>query len=238
MENNEKPVENINTGNTTQDIVPKKTNNKKKSLIIIAVILVVIALGIFIFFKVRSNKNNSKPDDNNQNQVEVKRENKYSNYQLKDNTLSNFDLYFLQLENNKKNMVYSPLSIKYVLEMLNSGADGETKNQITDILGTYVNKKYTNNRNMSFANALFVRNSYKDNIKTSYIDTLLNQYNASVTYDSFKNASTINKWVSDKTFNLINNAFSDDDLSDLNFVLANALAIDMDCVNKIQAPYE
>ena len=238
MENNEKTVENINTGNTTQDIVPKKTNNKKKSLIIIAVILVVIALGIFIFFKVRSNKNNSKPDDNNQNQVEVKRENKYSNYQLKDNTLSNFDLYFLQLENNKKNMVYSPLSIKYVLEMLNAGADGETKNQITDILGTYVNKKYTNNRNMSFANALFVRNSYKDNIKTSYIDTLLNQYNASVTYDSFKNASTINKWVSDKTFNLINNAFSDDDLSDLNFVLANALAIDMDWVNKIQAPYE
>ena len=56
MENNEKPVENINTGNTTQDIVPKKTNNKKKSLIIIAVILVVIALGIFIFlFDFRSN---------------------------------------------------------------------------------------------------------------------------------------------------------------------------------------
>ena len=134
-------------------------------------------------------------------------------------------------------MLYSPLSIKYVLEMLNSGAEGETKNQITDILGTYINKKYTNNRNMSFANALFVRNSYKDSIKTSYIDTLLNQYNATVAYDDFKSANTINNWVSNKTFKLINNAFNDSDIKNYDFVLANALAIDMDWVNKIQDLY-
>lgn len=240
MENNNETVktENINNNNDLQsnnvDNNPKKTN-KKKSLIIITIILVIIVAGVLVFLKVK--KNNSKPDDNKQNQVEVKRENKYSEYQLKDNTLSNFDLYFLQLENNKKNMIYSPLSIKYVLEMLNSGAEGETKNQITDILGTYVNKKYTNNRNMSFANALFVRNSYKDSIKTSYIDTLLNQYNATVTYDDFKSANTINNWVSNKTFKLINNAFDDSDIKDYDFVLANALAIDMDWVNKIQDLY-
>ena len=240
MENNNETVktENINNNNDLQsnnvDNNPKKTY-KKKSLIIITIILVIIVAGILVFLKVK--KNNSKPDDNKQNQVEVKRENKYSEYQLKDNTLSNFDLYFLQLENNKKNMIYSPLSIKYVLEMLNSGAEGETKNQITDILGTYVNKKYTNNRNMSFANALFVRNSYKDSIKASYIDTLLNQYNATVTYDNFKSANTINNWVSNKTFKLINNAFDDSDIKDYDFVLANALAIDMDWVNKIQDLY-
>ena len=240
MENNNETVntENINSNNDLQnnniDNNPKK-NNKKKSLIIITIILVIIVAGILVFLKTK--KNNSKPDDNNQNQVEVKRENKYSEYQLKDNTLSNFDLYFLQLENNKKNMIYSPLSIKYVLEMLNSGAEGETKNQITDILGTYVNKKYTNNRNMSFANALFVRNSYKDSIKTSYIDTLLNQYNATVAYDDFKSANTINNWVSNKTFKLINNAFNDSDIKNYDFVLANALAIDMDWVNKIQDLY-
>ena len=240
MENNNETVktENINNNNDLQsnnvDNNPKKTN-KKKSLIIITIILVILVAGVLVFLKVK--KNNSKPDDNKQNQVEVKRENKYSEYQLKDNTLSNFDLYFLQLENNKKNMIYSPLSIKYVLEMLNSGAEGETKNQITDILGTYVNKKYTNNRNMSFANALFVRNSYKDNIKTSYIDTLLNQYNATVAYDDFKSANTINNWVSNKTFKLINNAFDDSDIKDYDFVLANALAIDMDWVNKIQDLY-
>ena len=240
MENNNETVntENINNNNDLQsnnvDNNPKKAN-KKKSLIIITIILIITVAGVLVFLKVK--KNNSKPDDNKQNQVEVKRENKYSEYQLKDNTLSNFDLYFLQLENNKKNMIYSPLSIKYVLEMLNSGAEGETKNQITDILGTYVNKKYTNNRNMSFANALFVRNSYKDSIKTSYIDTLLNQYNATVSYDDFKSANTINNWVSNKTFKLINNAFIDSDIKDYDFVLANALAIDMDWVNKIQDLY-
>ena len=227
MENNEKPVIN----NNTQDMVPKKTNNKKKSLIIITIILVIIALGIFIFFKVNVNKNNSKPNDNKEN-VEVKRENKYSAYQLKDNKLSNFDLYFLQLENNKQNMIYSPLSIKYVLEMLSSGTDGESKYQIDDILGTYTNKKYTNNKNMSFANALFVRNSYKDNIKTSYVDTLKDKYNAEVIYDDFKNVNTINKWVSDKTYKLINNLY--DDISDNDFILANALGIDMEWINKIQ----
>ena len=227
MEDNEKTVIN----NNTQDMVPKKTNNKKKSLIIITIILVIIALGIFIFFKVKDNKNNSKPNDNKEN-VEVKRENKYSAYQLKDNKLSNFDLYFLQLENNKQNMIYSPLSIKYVLEMLSSGTDGESKYQIDDILGTYTNKKYTNNKNMSFANALFVRNSYKDNIKTSYVDTLKDKYNAEVIYDDFKNVNTINKWVSDKTYKLINNLY--DDISDNDFILANALGIDMEWINKIQ----
>ena len=163
MENNEKPVINNDTGNlnNNEDIIKNKNkNNKKKWIIITAVILLIIVLGLVIFFKVRSNKNNSNDDNNNQNQTEVKRENKYSAYQLKDNTLSNFDLYFLQLENDKKNMVYSPLSIKYALEMLSSGADGETKYQIDDILGTYTNKQYTSNKNMSFANALFINNSY------------------------------------------------------------------------------
>ena len=163
MENNNETVntENINNNNDLQsnniDNNPKKAN-KKKSLIIITIILVIIVAGVLVFLKVK--KNNSKPDDNKQNQVEVKRENKYSEYQLKDNTLSNFDLYFLQLENDKKNMVYSPLSIKYALEMLSSGTDKETKYQIDDILGTYTNKQYTSNKNMSFANALFINNSY------------------------------------------------------------------------------
>lgn len=233
MENNEKPVINNDTGNlnNNEDIIKNK-NNKKKWIIITAVILLIIVLGLVIFFKVRSNKNNSNDDNNNQNQTEVKRENKYSAYQLKDNTLSNFDLYFLQLENDKKNMVYSPLSIKYALEMLSSGTDKETKYQIDDILGTYTSKQYISNKNMSFANALFINNSYKDNIKSSYIDTLKNKYNAEVIYDDFKNANTINKWVSDKTYKLINNLY--DDVTDNDFILANALGIDMEWVKKIQ----
>lgn len=43
----------------------------------------------------------------------------------------------------------------------------------------------------------------------------------------------INSWISDKTFKLINNAI--DDVSEKNFILANALAIDMEWVKKIQS---
>ena len=83
MENNNETVntENINNNNDLQsnniDNNPKKAN-KKKSLIIITIILVIIVAGVLVFLKVK--KNNSKPDDNKQNQVEVKRENKYSEY--------------------------------------------------------------------------------------------------------------------------------------------------------------
>ena len=59
------------------------------------------------------------------------------------------------------NKLYSPLSIKYALEMLAEGANGESKEQISNIIGTYNAKKYTNSSNMSFANALFIKNSFK-----------------------------------------------------------------------------
>ena len=45
-------------------------------------------------------------------------------------------------------MLYSPLSIKYALERLNEGAEGDTKEQITNILGSYINKKYQNNQKL------------------------------------------------------------------------------------------
>ena len=39
---------------------------------------------------------------------------------------TDFATQFLKLENANKNMVYSPLSIKYALKMLNEGANGNT----------------------------------------------------------------------------------------------------------------
>lgn len=45
-----------------------------------------------------------------------------SDFWISSNSLEDFDLYFLKLENNSKNMVYSPLSIKYTLEMLSYGS--------------------------------------------------------------------------------------------------------------------
>lgn len=208
----------------------ERKKNSKKGIIIGLVILVLILLSSFIFLKLKSKKDNSA--NNNSHEEEVKKENKYSKYELHSNTLEDFDLYFLQLENDKSNKVYSPLSIKYVLAMLSEAATDETKEELTNILGTYQNTKYTNTANMALGNALFIRNSYQNSIKSTYIDTLKNKYNADVIYDEFKNNKTINNWLNKNTNGLIKEL--SDDISDKDFILVNSLAIDMEWVNKLQ----
>ena len=154
-----------------------------------------------------------------------------SEFRMTGNGLEEFDIQFLKLENNSKNTVYSPLSIKYALEMLGEGSNGETRTQIDAVIGDYKAKKYVNSDHMSFANAMFIRNSFKDGVKKTYTDNLSNKYNAEVIYDNFDNPDNINKWVSDKTFNLINNLINDVSAND--FFLINALAIDMNWNNQI-----
>ena len=225
---------------TTTETTNVKKNKKKKIIIIAIVLLIVTTLGCIYFFKIKDNntttsKVGDKKDDNSltdkDKDKDLSDENYNNKYKLSGNSLEDFDLYFLQLENERKNKVYSPLSIKYALSMLNEGANGKTKKQISSVIGDYNAKKYSNNSNMSFANALFIRDSFKDSIKDSYINTLSNKYNAEVIFDSFKTPNKLNSWVSNKTFKLINNLF--DDVSQNNFILANALAIDMEWVNVI-----
>lgn len=153
-------------------------------------------------------------------------------YALKSNYLEDFDLRFLQLENDRKNKIYSPISIKYVLAMLNEGTEGESKEQISSLIGEYKSNKYINSENMSFANALFIRDSYKGTVKENFVNSLKNKYNANVEYDSFNSAEKMNSWISDKTLGLIDNMLDDSSISELNFTLVNALAIDMDWEEK------
>jgi len=160
----------------------------------------------------------------------------YSDLRMSGNGLENFDLSFLQLEGRARNTIYSPLSIKYALEMLGEGAEGQTKAQIDAVVGDYVAKKYNNNANMSFANALFIKDSFKGNVNKSYVNTLSDKYYAEVMYDSFESPKKINDWVSKKTFNLINDLV--DDPSSLEYMIINALAIDMEWVEKIRDPYK
>ena len=193
----------------------EKSNKKNKNLIVIIIVIVILALGGVYFSSIKDNKNNK---------------------EKKEETISNFDLTFLTLEEGEKNKIYSPLSIKYALAMLNEGAKGTTKEQIDNILGDYKPHKYTSTDNMSFANAMFINNNYKNRIKESYQKNLNDKYNAEVIYDDFTSANNINNWVSNKTFNLVNNMF-DDSIKNTISVLINALAIDMEWNKNIQATY-
>lgn len=203
-------------------------NKKNKIIIISLIVAIVLCIGAITFIIVKHNINNKKGNTIENNPVVTT-----SKYRMSGNNIEDFDLFFLKLENNKENMTYSPLSIKYALAMLNEGAVGETNDQIKAVIGDYKANKYENSSNMSLANALFVKDTEKDNIKEQYKTNLENKFNAEVIYDSFENPNNINNWVKNKTFGLVNHLF--DDVSDKMFALVNALAIDMDWVYQIQA---
>lgn len=202
---------------------PKKKNKGVKAIVIILILILLAVLGYAAYLNFFAAKKTVKST-----KTEVQ-----SDYRLSGNGLEDFDLYFMKQENKLTNKVYSPLSIKYALEMLAEGAKGETKTQLDSILGEYKSKSYPNSQNMSFANAMFVRNTFKDMVKEDYINDLKEKYNAEVQFADFNSAKPINDWVSNKTLNLINNLFSDDAISQNNFVLLNALAIDMYWNNQI-----
>ena len=235
VENNNQEYEPAESVNNEEFQVEDSDDHKLLNGIIIAIILIVIFVGTsFATYYIMNTKpiQTKKPVEvPADTPVEEKNDDNLA-YQIKDNSIGDFDIQFLKLENNKENVIYSPLSIKYALEMLKEGANGETKEQIERIVGDYTPKKYANNANMSFANAMFIRDTYKKSVKEEYVNNLTKNYNAAIIYDSFKNPDNINKWIKGKTFNLIDNLIQN--VNDVNYVLINALAIDMEWVNKIQ----
>ena len=214
-------------GNVSNSQVVDK---KKKNQLMVGIVAGVVLLCVLSFggWYILSQNTKEKPGRASVDGKEYK-----SEYRLSGNSLEDFDLYFMKLENIEKNKVYSPLSIKYALEMLAEGASGDTKKQLDAVIGDYVAKSYPNNDHMSFANAMFIRNTFKENVLSDYTNNLTSKYGAEVVYDEFQDASTINNWVSNKTFKLIENLVEDDKVRDANFYLVNALAIDMNWTNQI-----
>lgn len=140
---------------------------------------------------------------------------------------SNFNLKFLKTINNnyKENYLVSPYSVKAALSMLREGANGETKQEIVNLLENN-EFKIIDNKDVKIANAIFIKDIYKDKIKTDYTNLLSNKYNSEVKYDSFKTPDVINSWAKEKTDGMIPKVI---DRVDPNFViaLANAIAIDV-----------
>ena len=196
-----------------------KKSNKKIIIPIIVFLVIAILLAILVPPFLKGHKKES---------GEVKKNLKASDYRMKGNSLEDFDLFFLKEENKEENVVYSPLSIKYALAMLADASAGESKEQITNVIGDYKSKKYTNSEHLSLANAFFIKNSFKESVKKEYKDLVSSKYNAEVVFDDFSSAKTMNKWISDKTLGLLKDMLADSDVQGLDFALINALAIDMD----------
>ena len=219
-------------------------NNKRKkislstyilSLIIIALLSVCIFLSCTIIFDSKNNQTAEQMAEKDKTSSTNNTENEVTkttiNVKAQKNIISNFDLSFLKIENQEINKIYSPLSIKYALKMLEEGTSGDSKTQISKIVGNISLTKYNINNNIALANALFINNSYQNSIKQNYITALSTKYNAEVIADSFESVENINTWLSNKTLNLINNGVNNIS-PDTAFLLVNALGIDMEWEQK------
>ena len=173
-----------------QQVSKKKKGKKGLLTCIILLLLCSIAGSGYYYFNLK---------DKAPNKIDNETKKYTSDYQLSGNDLSDFDLSFLKLENEEKNKIYSPLSIKYALEMLAEGAKGDSKAQIDAVIGKYNAKSYPNSEHMSFANAMFIRDSYKDKVNENYSNKIKSKYGAEVILDPFASPDNINGWVSNKT---------------------------------------
>lgn len=125
----------------------------------------------------------------------------------------------------KENYLISPYSIEIALNMLKVGANGDTQKQITSVLPDRTVNDVIN-KNVKVANALFIKNKYKDVIVKDFYDKLKYDYSAEMLYDEFSTPKVINDWVNEHTDGMIPKLM---DNIDPEFVLglANALAIDV-----------
>ncbi len=234
------PVEPTDQTTTTEPIQPAPTAEpetpSKSRSVLLAVILVALMIvggvGAALFL---SGEQGDKKIDNSTSDQDTPTTEK-DKYDL--STISDFDLSFLKLENNDKNVIYSPLSIKFALAMLADAADNDSETQIRDLIGNFKPKFYLNSENLSLANAMFIRNEIKDEIYDTYTDTIKENYNAEVVYDSFESPDPANKWISDKTLGIIKQTLKQEDITnEIDYLLINALAIDMNWNYALQCAY-
>ena len=190
--------------------------NKKVLITIISILcIVVLGLGVYAGYK-KANKDDKQ---------EAKKDAPVKTVDPKD---VNYNERIVKLVNNKVegNYLISPYSIEIALNMLKDGADGATREQIENAVGTREIPVFTAENRISVVNGAFIKAKYKDYIEKGFYDRL-NVRKAEIIYDEFKTPEKINEWVNKNTYEMIPKIL--DEIDD-KFVLgiANAVAIDVE----------
>lgn len=144
------------------------------------------------------------------------------------NKNNNFDYKFLKQIEGNDNTLVSPLSMAYLLSMIQSGAKGNTLNELNIALDNYDLQPMENiDSKISMADSMWINNKYKNDINNTFATALKINYHSEVLYDEFINADNINKWVSEKTYNMINELFPSDSVNSVDTIMAlvNAIGI-------------
>ena len=132
----------------------------------------------------------------------------------------------------KDNYMISPYSIEVALSMVREGADGETLSQMEKVVPERKIKDLSIPGKVGIANALFIKNSRKKDVKSSFQDILTTKYQSEILYDDFKTPKKINDWVYQKTNKMIPKVLEQ---IDPDFVLGIANAISME--EEWQSPF-
>ncbi len=192
--------------------------NKKEYIIKIICAVVIIMLGgfaIFMAIKEDGSKNDPKVSPTPTMDVEPIK-------------VSDFTYDIIKLVNEEKNSNYliSPYNIEIALNMLRDGAEDNTKNEFDKAIGNRTINDVSVKDKINIANVVFIKNNYKNDIKSDYTKVLTNKYDAEILYDEYKEPTVINNWVKEKTNGMIDKLLNK---IDDNFILgvASALAIDV-----------
>lgn len=181
----------------------------KKIIIVLMSILVILTVILFLLFK-------------NQNKHVTPKKSDFINKII--NVVN---------KKEKDNYLISPYSIEMALQMLSEGTDTTTFKEIDALIGKRQIPMLMAKDHISVANALFLKEKYKDIVNKEFVNKLKSNYDAEVLIDKFENPDKINAWVNEKTYEMIPKVV--DQIDEL-FVLglANAIAIDVEWVNKFE----
>lgn len=139
------------------------------------------------------------------------------------------------------NLFYSPYSLCTALSMLDVGADGETGQEIEQVLGitdpesyrkeiqAYLSKKWTDDTFVTTADSVWLKQNglFAENMEQDFADPVKQYYKGEVYEADFEGqpdavAKEINQWTSDKTEGMIEKLVSEIP-SDTVLVLVNAV---------------
>jgi len=149
----------------------------------------------------------------------------------------------LYTNDSSGNLLFSPISMTSALSMLENGASGITKDEILDVLNidndsnlneTYnalINRFYAISDNedlkdrpvttIKMANSFWFRNNNLD-IKQSYIDIVKSIYDGdiySVDFGKSETKDSMNKWIDDRTNNLLKGTIKKTSSRDLVYLI-------------------
>lgn len=131
------------------------------------------------------------------------------------------DLFRTITEKKKGSIIVSPISVSYLLGMLNAGAEGETQRQITDVLGLDGSVKEINNYfkkvmdeassvdstvTIKIANSINVNSARDYHLIPKYKENMQKSYNAQIDAFDFtndRNVDIINNWCNIHTDGMI-----------------------------------